>query len=220
LEGMLEGGNLVASYLRELIAERRRKPQNDIITKLTQAEVDGKRVSDDIVEDMCFLLFIAGLDTVTAGQMHIWNYLATHPERKQELVADPTLIRDAVEEMLRYHSWIPFPRHVTEDTDFLGVNMKRGDRVMFMGAFASNDPEEFPEPDKIDFARDANRHMCFAGGVHRCAGSHLARREIRISLAQWLQRMPDFKLAPDQVVEYETGMMFMPKALELRWTPA
>lgn len=217
-EGMMKGTHKIADYLRGLIEERRAKPADDLITLLTKSEIDGKPLDNDTVHDFCMLLFIAGLDTVTAGTMHVFYYLAAHPDRKQELIDDPDLIPNAVEELLRYHSWIGSPRAVAKDIDFHGVKMKAGDRMSVSHVLCGHDPDEFPNPETIDFHREPNPHLAFAAGVHRCAGSHLARREIRVSVREWLKRAPDFHIKEGYEVQYQTRGMFYPEDLHLEWT--
>ncbi len=215
----LQAKENVAEMLRGVIAERRKQPQNDIITSLTQAEVDGEPIDAQTLLNMCMLLFVAGLDTVTAGLMNIFAFLGTHPTRKQELIKDPSLITAAVEELLRYHSWIASHRYVRKDIVFRGVEMKEGDRIAVIHTYASHDPKAFEEPGEINFHRGANPHFAFAAGIHRCAGSHLARRELRLAVKEWLRRAPDFRVKTDYKIRYpELGMPY-PEDLALEWTP-
>ncbi len=215
----LQAKDSVAEMLRNVIAERRKEPQNDIITSLTQAEVDGEPIDDEILLSMCMLLFVAGLDTVTAGLMHVFAFLGSHPTRKQELIDDPSLIAAAVEELLRYYSWIASHRHVRKDIVFRGVEMKKGDRIAVVHTYASHDPETFEQPGEVNFQRGANPHFAFAAGVHRCAGSHLARRELRLAVQEWLRRAPDFRVKAGYALRYpELGMPY-PEDLALEWTP-
>lgn len=218
-ETALKGTHLMMDYLGTVIEQRYKEPKDDIVTLLTQSKVDGKLIDFDTVHDFCGLLFEAGLDTVTAAHTHIFYYLATHPERKQELLDDLDLIPNAIEELLRYHSWIGSPRTVTEDIEFHGVKMKAGDKISVSHALVDHDPAEFPEPETIDFNREPNPHMAFAAGPHRCAGSHLARRELRLSVREWLTRMPDFKLKDGYEPHYQVQGMFHPHDLHLVWTP-
>lgn len=218
-EDAMAGTKVVADYLREALAERRRSPRDDLISAIAHAKVDGRPIDPDYAHDMCFLLFLAGLDTVTAGLMHIFSWLASHPDRKQELIDEPALIPNAIEELLRYHAWVPSQRTVKKDVEFRGVTMKYGDHVHLPLGFPSNDPALLADAERIDFRRESIAHFAFASGVHRCAGSHLARRELRVAVAEWLRRMPDFHLQPGTGVRYVTTLMFQPQALHLRWTP-
>lgn len=210
-------GMEIQTFMAELIQEKKRKPGDDVITKLTMAEIDGVRISDDIIYDFCFLLYIAGLDTVNGGIGHIWRYLADHPEAQAELRADPSLVRDAVEEMLRAHSWIAVSRVLKRDHDFHGVEMKKDDRVVVLAELPCWDPKDFPDPHKVDFRRENNPHLAFGGGVHRCAGSHLARRELRIGLAEFIRRIPEFRIEPGVTPTYFTDGLLSLRNLPLVW---
>ncbi|MCY4040022.1 MAG: cytochrome P450 [Gammaproteobacteria bacterium] len=215
----LQAKEHVAEMLRGVIAERRKAPQNDIVTSLSQAEVDGEPIDEATLLNMCMLLFVAGLDTVTAGIMHVFAFLGTHPTRKQELIDDPSLISGAVEELLRYHSWIASHRYVRKDVVFRGVEMKEGDRLAVIHTYASHDPEAFEQPGEINFNRGANPHFAFAAGIHRCAGSHLARRELRLAVSEWLRRAPDFRVKAGYKIRYPEFGMPYPEELALEWTP-
>jgi cytochrome P450 len=215
-----EVGLAIHNFMAELIKEKRQRPGDDIVTKLTQAEIDGEKLSDEIIYDFCFLLYIAGLDTVNGGLGHIWRYLADHPQAQAELRADPSLIPNAVEELLRINSWIGTSRVLKRDHEFHGIEMKAGDRVVVLAELPAWDPQDFPDPFKVDFKRPAIPHLAFGGGVHRCAGSHLARRELRIGLAEWLRRMPEWRIEPGVTPTYFTDGLLSPRSLPLVWDAA
>src|SRR5690606_22847696 len=151
------------------------------------AQVDGKPLSDDEALGVCFLLYSAGLDTVTNMLGMMFKHLAEHPADQQALRDDPDLIPNAVEELLRAYPIIVSNRLVTREVEFHGVKMKPGDRVALGTMFAGRDEREFANPDAIDFRREKVNHITFAAGPHRCVGSHLARRELRIALEEWLR---------------------------------
>lgn len=214
-----KGSQLIKDYLLEVIMDRKEDPEgDDIVSLLVNAKIDGKPMSIDDIHGTCYLMFLAGLDTVTAGLMHIFYYLASHPDRKQELLDDPDLIPGAVEELFRYHSWIGSPRLVTHDFEYEGVKMKQGEMVNVSQALADHDPSEFENPETVDFHREPNPHFAFAAGVHRCIGSHLARRELRISVKKWLERAPDLHIKDGYEVTYMTQGMFHPLDLHLEWS--
>jgi cytochrome P450 len=218
-EERVQVGNDIHTMLVNHIEDKRANPGDDLVSGLTTAIVDGEPILDEYIQDMCFLLFIAGLDTVTAGLGHSFHYLATNPDKKQELLDDPSLVGAAVEELLRWHSWVNVPRTVRVDTELGGVKMKRGDHIRVVLTLAGRDPSIFEAPDEVNFNRDANPHLTFAAGAHRCVGSHLARRELRIALEQWLKRVPDFRIAElNDPLEYNPYTMFSLKRLPLRWT--
>jgi cytochrome P450 len=207
----------IADRLNELIGFRRRQPGDDVVSELIKATVDGKPIEDEYIQDMCFLLFIAGLDTVTAGLGHSFRWLAEHPDRRRALVADPALIPNAVEELLRWHAWVNPPRNVRVDSELAGVKMKKGDQIMMLLTLADRDNDTFADADVVDFERSNNAHFAFGGGVHRCVGSHLARRELSVAIEQWLGRIPDFTVATAGPLPYNPYGMFSLQTLPLAW---
>ena len=212
-----EAADGVLGLLMSLFAERRRVPTDDLIGKLVRLEIDGKPISDN---DMCgfgFLLFIAGLDTVTSSLSNIFRYLAEMPELQSRLAKDPSLIPNAVEEFMRAFSSVNTGRVVARDIEFQGVQMKAGDKVLCFMSAANRDAGEFEQPEQVDIEREASRHLAFSSGPHRCIGSHLARREMRIALELFLARIPQYSLVSlDQSPRYGGGV-WGHYALPLRW---
>ena len=206
----------VAAMIAELAEEKRANPGDDLLSQLVKADIDGEPIAQDKLEDMGFLLFLAGLDTVTAGLGHVFRYLAEHPDEQQRLRDDPDLIPDAIEELVRYHSWINTSRMLARDHEFHGVRMREGDHVMCATYFASHDPAIIPDPERIDLGRAPNPHLGFGAGVHRCAGSHLARRELRIAVTQMLERVPTFRLKEGAELSYDGGLVCL-SSLPLVW---
>jgi cytochrome P450 len=212
-----QAGVDINTYLRELIAQRRAEPRDDIVSTLLDSPVDGRPIREDEVQNLTFMLFVAGLDTVTAALSFVFRFLAEHPDHRGQLVDDPALIPGAVEELLRVHAFINPARTVTGDLEFAGVTMRAGDRVLISTNLASNDPEEFPDPLEVRFDRPGNRHLAFGAGPHRCAGSHLARDELATAVEVWHRRIPDYTVAPGQVVTVHAGGAMGIDRLELVW---
>ena len=206
----------VAAMIAELAEEKRANPGDDLLSQLVKARIDGEPIAQDKLEDMGFLLFLAGLDTVTAGLGHVFRYLAEHPDEQKRLRDDPERIPDAIEELVRYHSWINTSRMLARDHEFHGVRMREGDHVMCATYFASHDPAIIPDPERIDLSRAPNPHLGFGAGVHRCAGSHLARRELRIAVTQMLERVPPFRLKEGAELSYDGGLVCL-SSLPLVW---
>jgi len=205
-------------YLREVIAERRRHPgDDDVVSVICRAQVDGRPLEDEVVEDMVMFVFQAGLDTVTAGLGHVFHFLATHPERQRELRANPGLIPNALEEILRAYPWIGTTRKVRKAATFHGVALQPGDVVRTLPYGAGRDAAVHDDPDTIDFHRANIPHFAFGGGVHRCAGSHLARRELRIAMEAWLAAVGEFRVKPGAELAYDAAGMFQLRALPLVW---
>jgi cytochrome P450 len=175
-------GQEIYAYFQRVVDARRAEPRDDLITQFTQAQVDGNRLTDDDILDICYLFLLAGLDTVTASLGCMVVYLARNPAHRDALVADPNLVPAAVEELLRWETPVPgVPRLATQDLDIAGAHITAGEQVTCLLGAADTDPNEFPDPDTVDFAREGNRHLAFGAGVHRCLGSHLARLELRVA---------------------------------------
>ena len=203
----------VTAYFRERVEERRAHPGDDLISELLAAEVDGEPVPDDHIVGTCNLLLVAGIDTTWSSIGSALWHLATHPADRARLVGEPELIPTAVEELLRAYSPVTMARIVTEDCEFAGRQMRAGDRVLLSFPAANRDPEMFEAADEVQIDRQLNRHIAFGVGIHRCAGSNLARMEMRIALEEWLARIPDFSLADGGETTWAGGQVRGPRAL-------
>src|SRR5215468_8245882 len=196
------------AYFTAVFQERRRRadPGDDVIGQLVQARFDGERplTLEEFVGMAC-LLWGAGLDTVTAQLSPAIHHLAAHRDLRDELAADASLIPTAVEELMRFDSLVNDCRKATADVELGGQTIKAGDMVMVMYGAAGRDPEQFPDPYRIDFRRYPNRHFGFGGGIHRCAGSHLARVELRVAMEEIHTRMPRYAPDPGRPVQRHFG---------------
>lgn len=210
----------VIQYLDELAELRRREPTDDFISYVVQAEVNGKKMTDAEVRGMSVLLFIAGLDTVAAAVGFDLLHLARNPVDQALLRDEPERIPNAIEEMLRAYSTVQMIRKAQKDTELCGIQIKAGDLVCCPSMVANRDESEYPDPDQIDFDRNANRHMAFAYGVHRCLGSHLARRELITAIEEWYKRIPSFRLKAGKPPVTYGGFVFGVEALHLEWDVA
>ena len=183
-------------------------------------DIDGERLTREEILDICFLFLIAGLDTVSDSLTCFYAFLATHPEHRREIVARPQVIPNAVEELLRWESPVPtgVPRVATRDTELPnGARISAGTAVMVNYGAGNVDPAEFPDAFEVRFDREQNRHIAFGGGVHRCLGSHLARRELRTTLREWHRRIPDYAIKPGhEELVYQPGLRSV-KDLTLVW---
>jgi cytochrome P450 len=189
-------GQTIVGYLMETIAKRQAEPAGDMISALTQMEVDGRRLTAEELLDMTFLLFIAGMDTITNQLGAITLQLATHPEQQQALRDNPGLIDDALEELLRLNPIVTPGRRVTRDYVMNGIEFKKGQMVMIANMGAARDPKAFPDPLEVKFDRDVSWTTAFGLGPHRCLGMHLARQELRIVLELMATLAPPYRLAP------------------------
>jgi cytochrome P450 len=213
-------GQEIYDYFGGLIDERRRNPTNDIVTRFLSAEVDGQKLSGEDILDICYLFLIAGLDTVSDSLTCFYAFLAQHPEHRRQIAENPAVIPAAVEELLRWEGPVPsgVPRQATEDVQLPnGTTCPAGTHVMVNYGAAGLDPNTFDDPFEIRFDRQVNNHIAFGAGVHRCLGSHLARRELRVTLREWHKRIPDYSLKPGhEELEYPPGLRHV-KDLTLTW---
>ncbi|HEY7106346.1 MAG TPA: cytochrome P450 [Acidimicrobiia bacterium] len=213
-------GAEIYDYFGRLIAERREHPAADIITRFTEAEIDGDKLTDEDILDICFLFLIAGLDTVSDTLTCSYAFLARNPAHRKMIVDDPSVIPMAVEELLRWESPVPqgVPRTSTCPVDLpSGEHVDAGTAVMPMYGAANVDPAVFENPLEVRFDRENNPHIAFGGGVHRCLGSHLARRELRVTLREWHRRIPEYRIKPGhEQLEYPPGLRHV-KDLMLTW---
>ena len=202
-----ETGRQIYAVLEEVIDARTREPRDDFISGFLTSEVDGRRLTREDVIDICYLFFLAGLDTVAASLYCMLAFLACHPDHRRQIVDDPGLIPNAVEEMLRWETPVPgVVRLTTQDTEMSGCPIAAGSHVVMLLASANTDERAWERADEVDFTREVVKHLAFGGGVHRCLGSHLARLELRVALEEWHARIPDYGLAPGTVLEYSPGL--------------
>lgn len=202
-----ELAGLVAD-VRDTVRERRATAgsRKDLTDALLTAEVDGAPIDDDIVTELLFMLLNGGIDTSTALIAGMFCYLDEHPDERDALASDRSLIPTAVDEMLRYFTPGPgVARTVARAVDVGGQHFEPGDRVFLALGSANHDPEVFPEPEHVRLDRENNgRHLAFGHGVHRCLGSFLAPMEMAVLLEEVLRRLPDYRIDHDRVIHYPT----------------
>ena len=206
-EGQRERGERAVAgfleYLRRLVAERRAHPgdpERDVLTRLIQGEADGARLSEpELLHNIIFILN-AGHETTTNLIGNGLYALLEWPEEKARLIARPELIRTGVEEILRFESSNQLGNRVTTAPVVLGgVAMPAGTFITIGIGAANRDPAEFADPDRLDVAREPNRHLAFGSGAHVCAGLNVARLEGRIAIGRFLARFPSYTLAGEPV---------------------
>jgi cytochrome P450 len=205
LEGALRARLALRGYLRELIAERRAHPTGDLLTALIAAEDEGHQLSEAELVSMCVLLLVAGHETTVNLIANGLLALLRDPEALAGLKAEPGLAGSAVEELLRYDSPVQFTsRHALADLDLGGCQVRAGETVVAVLGAANRDPAQFPDPDRLDLARQPNRHVAFGGGIHFCLGAPLARMEARIAIPALLARLPGLEVGPGPPVRRDT----------------
>lgn len=191
------------AYQAAVIADRRKKPRNDLVSLLVQASIDGDGLSDEELLQESLLILIGGDETTRHVMTGGLEQLILHPDQRRKLIDDPAKIPVAVEEMIRWVSPIVnMNRTVTRDTELHGERLREGDRVLLLYPAANRDERAFRDPDRFDVERWPNHHVAFGGyGVHHCLGASLARLELKILFEELLPRMPDVRLATDEPLE-------------------
>jgi len=207
------GAIALLEYFVSQVEDRRTNPGDDLLSELLHTEVEGKPLEESIILGIAALVLIAGVDTTwSAIGSSIWH-LATHPDDRKRLVAEPDLMPTAVEELLRAYSPVTMARLVTGDIDYKGCPMKEGDKILMNFPGANRDPEAFENPDEVQLDRAHNRHVAFGSGIHRCAGSNLARMELQVALEEWLRRVPEFSLEEGRDILWAGGQVRGPRIL-------
>jgi cytochrome P450 len=205
-------------YFDELAADRRTDLGDDLLSGMIAAEDEGDRLSHEELLDTTLLLFAAGHETtvnlISGGTLN----LLQHPRELERLVADPSLIDSAVEELLRYGPPVQFTtRKATTDVEVAGTSLTKGTELIVMLAAANRDPLVFDDPQSLDVGREDNRHLSFGGGIHLCLGAPLARVEGQEAIGRLVRRFPGLALVHDDVEWKPTTTIRGPARLPLRW---
>jgi cytochrome P450 len=195
------------TYLRELFERRRSTPSDDLVSALLQVEEGGDTLSEEELFSMVVLLIIAGHETTVSLIGNAMLALLQHPDQREALERDPTLMSHAIEELLRYDGPVErtLNRWAATDVELGGQTIRRGEGVIVILGSADRDPSRFPDPDVLDFAREDVKHLAFGRGSHYCLGAPLARLEAEIALTTLLRRLP--------------GLRLVTSADELYWRP-
>lgn len=206
----------LGTYLLEVAEERRRAPREDLITGLVQAEDEGEKLRDGELATMCVLLLVAGNETTTKLIANSVVALLRNPDQLALLRAEPKRIAGAVDELLRYDGPVQLTsRMVLEDGELDGRRVRRGQQLVLLLAAANRDPEQFPEPDRLDVTRENVRHLAFGHGAHFCLGAQLARLETALALEGLLTRFPDLRFAGAPIVWGDNTVLRGPTELPL-----
>ncbi|MET0377948.1 MAG: cytochrome P450 [Spongiibacteraceae bacterium] len=193
----------IRDYLESYIAKRRQEaPRDDLVDTILTAQVDGKPLTHNEVMGMCIMLYLGGLDTVVSSLGWYMRYLATHPNLQERLRANPGDIPAAVADFLRAHGVVMTRRKVTRDVEFHGVKMLKGDWVVLPTQLAGRDDRIYTEPERVDPDRE-QRHLTLGKGVHNCLGAHLAGREIKIVLEEFLARFSSIRIAKGAEIKFD-----------------
>lgn len=211
----------IYGVLGEFFRHKEHHLGNDIASLLLRArDTAGSGVTQQEVIDCTFLLFVAGLDTVTSTMNFIWRHLAAVPATRREIAGyleQPDKLSRTLEELFRVYAVSNIYRRVKKDTVYKGIQMKADDMVVLPDNLANRDPAVFDRPAELDLTRKVNPHLTFGLGVHRCLGSHLAKLEVATALQEWLPRIADFRIDTAIPVKIYAGPVMGFRALPLRW---
>jgi len=196
-EAGLAASRALKEYLAPIVAERRADPQDDLISELALAEVDGQHLSDDDIYGFCLLLLPAGAETTFRLLGNMLFALLTHPDQLDEVRADRSQVVWALEETLRWEPpLIGTARQAKRTVTMRGVEIPAGSMVSVMVGPANRDEAHYPDPDRYDMHRRADDHLAFGLGKHFCLGYHLARLEVQTAIHALFDRLPNLRLDP------------------------
>lgn len=208
----------IMGFMAEVIQARMQTPEDDLVSRLLASEVNGRRLTFDEVMGMSLLLFVAGMDTVANALSFGVRHLAQHPELQQRIAEDPALIPGLVDEILRRFSFTSTQRLVAQDVDVDGVSLKAGDMMFLSFAAAAMDDRFGPDPLAFDPTRaNADEHLTFGGGPHKCAGRHLGRIEMRILFEVLARKWTAIRLAPDARSHIRAGNVIAMDRLDIQF---
>jgi cytochrome P450 len=212
------GRGYMRDYIDALVDDRLAHPGDDPLSVALQEDVGGRRMNRDEAVGLATTLLGGGLDTVATSLAWFALHLANSPADRRLLRDEPQRIPKAIHELMRRYSIPNIARIVTRDMEFEGAPLRKGDAILVSACIQALDPAEFDDPFEVDLARaDSHKHLGFSAGVHHCAGAPLALSELRIFLEEWLPRIPDFRLDPDDPPAVATGIVNGLSRLPLRW---
>ncbi|MFI5046690.1 MAG: cytochrome P450 [Acidimicrobiia bacterium] len=211
----------LAGWIGNLIADRRETgPRGDVVDAVIDAVIEGEPIGEMEMLGTITLLILGGLET-TAGVLGMAMLrFCEHPEILDELRAHPEKISDAVEELLRLDgSFVCIGRTARHETELAGNHVEAGDPVLIYWAAANRDEAEFDHPDEFDLDRPGNRHLAFGAGPHRCAGSNLARMNLRVALEELVVRLHDVRLQDGADIRFHSQFNRAPLSVPITFTP-
>jgi cytochrome P450 len=207
----------IVGNLAELIQARMAEPKDDMISKIIAGEVDGRKLSFEELMSIGFLMFLAGLDTVTNAMSFGMRHLAHDEKLRQRAIDDPAVIPNMVEELLRRYAFVATPRYVTEDTELGGAHLRAGDCILAPLPLVGWDEALTEDPKTVSVERQFYRHAAFGSGIHTCLGLHLARMELIIFYRAWFGRIGHFRQVTKGDETCRGGSVMALEHLHLAW---
>ncbi|MFM8862927.1 MAG: cytochrome P450 [Acidimicrobiia bacterium] len=217
----MEAGLAFREFQLGVIADRRSKPpQDDLVSILCYAEIDGEHLGDEDIIQESLLILIGGDETSRHVMTDGMLALLDNPDQMEILRNDPSKIEVGVEELLRWVTPIKnMSRTVTRDVTLHGETLREGDQLILLYPAANRDPRVFTDPDTLDVQRNPNPHLAFGFGPHFCMGASLARMELRVMFGELLRRLPDLHLAGDPMPRRSSNFISGPEAMPVAFTP-
>jgi cytochrome P450 len=206
----------IRAIVEEQLQNKRSNPQDDLLSAIAKGLIDGELIDLETATNVASTVFLGGLDTLPSNIGWAIGHLARYEDMRRRIVEDPELIPQAVEEFLRYYPVANPVRRAIRDVDLGGSRILGGDRLFLIVGRANRDVEEFTDAAAVVYEREANRHLAFGAGAHRCLGSHLARHELVVALTEWHARIPHYRIPTGADVTYNGGVLAMGK-LPLEW---
>jgi len=208
MEERIACGEKIGGYLFEVVTQHVDNPKDDIVDMLLNVDVEGEKLSLEEVHAICYLLFLASIDTVATMLSFIIRHLARDSALFDSLKADRSKIADSVDEFMRMHAFINLNRICERDTDFHGVQFRAGDNIVIPSFVTDRDERTFADPDIFNPDRskkERNQHHAFGAGAHKCIGLHVAKMEVRVVLEAFFDRVASLQLVSEDAVTGHGG---------------
>ncbi|MGB0748827.1 MAG: cytochrome P450 [Magnetospiraceae bacterium] len=211
----------MAEYAENLVQERKKNPGEDLLSNFITSEIDGEKLRDKEIQLTVTTLIMAGIESLSGFMAVMGMNLADYADSRRQLVENPALIPDAMEESLRFNTSAQrFKRCLQTDVEIHGQTMKAGDFVMLAYGSGNRDERQFKDPDTFDIHRKPRGHLGFGGGVHACLGTSIARLACKIAFEEFLGRYPEFDRVEETLPWVPSSNFRSPRRLELAVTPA
>lgn len=207
----------IAGHLAELLQARMAEPQDDMISQIIASDFEDRKLTFEELMSISFLMFLAGLDTVTNAMSFGIRHLAHDVDLRQKAIDDPSVIPNLVEELLRRYAFVATPRYVVQDVELEGAQLKAGDSILSPLPMVGWDEKLNPDPATVSVERQFYRHAAFGSGIHTCLGLHLARLELEIFYRSWFKHIGHFRQTDEKQPECRAGSVMALHHLNLAW---